>query len=105
EYILQPPFRSYPANLKEEPKGGPLLDRRGRNIRPPQWDSFTPPFTHPLTARRVVSLIITDLALIEVAPEGLFLRKRAPDVTVDEIIERTEVTLKVEGDVKTMDAK
>ena len=61
--------------------------------------------TYPLTARRVVSLIITDLALIEVAPEGLFLRERAPDVTVDEIIERTEVTLKVEGDVKTMDAK
>ena len=45
EYILQPPFRSYPANLKEEPKGGPLLDRRGRTIRTPQWDSFAPPFT------------------------------------------------------------
>ena len=27
------------------PKSGPLLDRPGRNIRPPQWDSFTPPFT------------------------------------------------------------
>ena len=27
------------------PKSGPLLDRRGQNIRPPQWDSFTPPFT------------------------------------------------------------
>ncbi len=60
--------------------------------------------TYPLTAKGVVDLIITDLALIEVTPEGLVLKERAPDVTVEEIVEKTDVSLKVEGDVKVMDA-
>ena len=52
----------------------------------------------------MVDLIITDLALIEVTPEGLVLKERAPDVTVEEIVKKTDVSLKVEGDVKVMDA-
>ena len=47
----------------------------------------------PLTGRKVVDLIITDLAVMEVAHEGLKLVERAPGVSVDEIIRATEAEL------------
>lgn len=52
--------------------------------------------TLPLTGKKVVDLIITDLAVIEVTPAGLVLKERAPDVTVDEILGATEAELHVE---------
>ena len=55
----------------------------------------------PLTGKKVVDLIITDLAVIEVTPGGLKLTERAPDVTVDEILKATEAEIEV-GDVSTM---
>ena len=39
----------------------------------------------PYTGRRVVHRIITDLAVLDVTPDGLVLRELAPGVTVDEI--------------------
>jgi 3-oxoacid CoA-transferase subunit B len=50
----------------------------------------------PLTGRKVVNLIITDLAVMEVTPRGLKLRERAPGVTVVEILRATEAELLVE---------
>jgi 3-oxoacid CoA-transferase subunit B len=47
----------------------------------------------PLTGRGVVDQIITDLAVIDVTPEGLVLREVAPGVTEDEVREATEPTL------------
>jgi 3-oxoacid CoA-transferase subunit B len=52
--------------------------------------------TLPLTGKKVVDLIITDLAVIEATPSGLVLRERAPDVTIDEILKATEAELHVE---------
>jgi len=49
----------------------------------------------PLTGRRVVHRIITDLAVIDVTPEGLVLKEVAPGVSARDIQERTEPTLKV----------
>jgi 3-oxoacid CoA-transferase subunit B len=53
----------------------------------------------PLTGRAVVHRIITDLAVLDVTPEGLVLRELAPGVTAREVQEKTEPTLKVPPDV------
>jgi 3-oxoacid CoA-transferase subunit B len=55
----------------------------------------------PLTGRKVVDLIITDLAVIEVTPQGLQLKERAPDVTVDQVRAATEADLIID-DVTVM---
>lgn len=59
--------------------------------------------TLPLTGRKVVDLVITDLAVIEVTPQGLRLKERAPDVTVDQIRAATEADLLID-DVAVMPA-
>jgi 3-oxoacid CoA-transferase subunit B len=56
----------------------------------------------PLTGRHVVHRIITDLAVIDVTPSGLVLREVAPGVSAREVQERTEPTLQVGPDLKTM---
>ncbi len=43
----------------------------------------------PLTGVGVVDLIITDLCVLEVTPEGLKLLELAPDVTLEEVREKT----------------
>ena len=50
--------------------------------------------TYPLTGRKVVSRIFTDLAVIDVGPEGFVLRELAPGVTLEEVIEKTGAPLR-----------
>jgi len=56
----------------------------------------------PLTGRRVVHRIITDLASIDVTPDGLLLREVAPGISARDVQEKTEPTLKVPPDLAEM---
>ncbi len=47
----------------------------------------------PLTGVGVVGRIITDLGVIDVTPDGLKLIELAPDVTKEELVEKTGATL------------
>lgn len=60
--------------------------------------------TLPLTGKEVVNVIISELCLIRVTPEGLVLEQIAPDTTVEEVVSRTEATLIIpEGGPKVIE--
>jgi len=59
--------------------------------------------TYPLTARRCVSLIITDLAVMEVTSDGLILKEIAPGWTVAEVQSLTTAGLKPAADLKEIE--
>ncbi|MEL4306876.1 CoA transferase subunit B [Joostella sp. CR20] len=58
--------------------------------------------TLPLTGVQCVKKIVTNLAVLEVTPNGFLLLERAPGVSVDEIKNATEGTLIINGDVPEM---
>ncbi|MCL2493258.1 MAG: 3-oxoacid CoA-transferase subunit B [Clostridiales bacterium] len=61
-----------------------------------------PECTLPLTAVGVVNLIITEMAVIEVRPEGLVLTEVHPDYTAEDVIAATEAELIIPPDLKEM---
>jgi 3-oxoacid CoA-transferase subunit B len=56
----------------------------------------------PLTGRKVVHRIITELACIDITPDGLVLREVAPGISARDVQDKTEPTLKVASDLVTM---
>ena len=56
----------------------------------------------PLTGKRCVDQIITELGFFEVTSEGLVLREIAPGVTVEAVQQATEPRLIVPADLRTM---
>lgn len=58
--------------------------------------------TYPLTAIECVNTIITDLAVIDVLPEGLILREVAPGFTPEDVQRFTEPKLQHSGEVPEM---
>ena len=61
-----------------------------------------PKCTLPITGRNVVDIIVTELAVIQVTPQGLVLEEIAPDTTVEEVVKATAARLIVKQPVKTM---
>jgi 3-oxoacid CoA-transferase B subunit len=59
--------------------------------------------TLPLTGKRCVKKIVTELAVLEVVPQGGFrLLERAPGVSIETIQKATEGSLLIDGEVKEM---
>ena len=56
----------------------------------------------PLTGVRCVKKIVTDLAVLDVTPEGFRLLERAPGVSVEEIRDKTKGKLLVYGEIPEM---
>lgn len=59
--------------------------------------------TYPITAPGCVDLIITDIAVIEVAKDGLVLRETAPGWGAKEVQDLTEPKLKIASDLKDIE--
>ncbi len=53
----------------------------------------------PLTAAGKVSLIVTDMAVMEVTAKGLLLREIASDTTIENVIKATDADLIVPENV------
>jgi acetate CoA/acetoacetate CoA-transferase beta subunit len=58
--------------------------------------------TLPYTAVGVVDMIITEMGVIDVTPEGLVLKEINPDFTVEQVQGATEARLSVSPDLKPM---
>ena len=56
----------------------------------------------PFTGLGVVNLIVTELAVIEVTPQGLLLREVAPGVTPEDVQKATEPALQLAPDLQTI---
>ncbi len=63
---------------------------------------IVPECTLPLTAARRISLIVTEMAVIEPTEAGLVLRETGPDATIEDIIAATEAELIIPDDVTAM---
>jgi 3-oxoacid CoA-transferase subunit B len=59
--------------------------------------------TLPLTGVRVVNTIVTDMAFIQVTPEGLVLEELAPGLTADDVQRATEPKLVFSPTLKVME--
>src|SRR5918912_2230240 len=58
--------------------------------------------TLPLTGQACVDLVITDIAVVEVTPDGFRLREVAPGWTPEQVRERTEAELRISPELREM---
>jgi 3-oxoacid CoA-transferase subunit B len=73
------------------------------HTNPKGESKILPECTLPLTGVKCVKRIVTELAVLDVLPEGGFkLLERAPGVTVEEIKSKTAGKLIIEGEVPEM---
>lgn len=73
------------------------------HTNPKGESKLLPACTLPLTGKRCVKKIVTDLAVLEVTDEGFLLLERAPGVSVEEIQSKTAGRMKVTDKVIEME--
>lgn len=56
----------------------------------------------PLTAAGQVNMIITEMGVMEITPEGIVLTEINPEFTVEDVQAATEATLKISPNLKSM---
>jgi 3-oxoacid CoA-transferase subunit B len=59
--------------------------------------------TYPPTARKKVNVIFTDLAVLEVVPQGLLLKEIYPGLTIEELQSVTEPNLLISRDLREIE--
>ena len=59
--------------------------------------------TLPLTAAGQVNMIITEMGVMDITPEGIVLRELHPEFTVEQVQEATGATLIIDSNLKPMD--
>ena len=89
-----------PRNRTGSPDAGSPRSEAGRGL---VWtQGKRPACTLPLTGLGCVKKVVTDLAVLDITPNGFLLVERAPGVTVDEIKTKTLGRLIINGDVPEM---
>jgi 3-oxoacid CoA-transferase subunit B len=73
-----------------------------QHTNPKGEPKLLPACTLPLTGVRCVKKVVTDLAVMDIGPDGFVLLERAPGVSVEEIRAKTAGRLVVPGEVKVM---
>jgi 3-oxoacid CoA-transferase subunit B len=56
----------------------------------------------PITGKRCVNAVVSELAFIEITPQGLVLKEVAPGVTPEDVQKVTEPLLKISPELRTM---
>ena len=69
------------------------------HTNPKGESKLLPKCTLPLTGVRCIKKIVTDIAVLDVTPQGFKLLERAPGISVEEIISKTAGKLIIEGDI------
>jgi 3-oxoacid CoA-transferase subunit B len=72
------------------------------HTNPKGESKLLPSCTLPLTGVNCVKKIVTELAVLDITPDGFKLLERAPGVSVDEIISKTAGKLLVEAEIPEM---
>jgi 3-oxoacid CoA-transferase subunit B len=73
-----------------------------QHTNPKGESKLLPACTLPLTGVRCVKRIVTELAVLDITPDGFLLIENAPGVSVEEIKSKTLGKLTVSKDIKTM---
>ena len=73
-----------------------------QHTNPKGESKLLPACTLPLTGVGCVKKVVTELAVLEITPEGFLLKERAPGVTVEEIQTKTLGRLVIKGEIPEM---
>jgi len=73
-----------------------------QHTNPKGESKLLPACTLPLTGVECVKKIVTDLAVLDIVPEGFLLLERAPGVSVEEIKSKTAGRLLIHGEIPEM---